>query len=165
VGSFQYNLLAENLRWPTKCMFCGTEAKHAARASISDISDSGLTSYTIRRRSIEYPVCQKHRFICFILDLPERIRFVWTVLAFLPIALAIALKKIMLMLDMEHQIQIMTYFVIIGYVLVFAYLFLSKRFLPVRVSHVNSNVLKVTIRNNNRYLEVMSMNMDHIFSK
>lgn len=165
MGSFKYNILTENLRWPAKCMFCGIHANHSARASISDISDAGLTWYAIRRRSIEYPVCQKHRFICFIMDLPERTRFVWSVLAFLPIVLTIVLREIMLIVDIKHQTGIMTYFIIICYVFVFAYLFLSKRLLPVMVSHDNNNVLKITIRNNNRYIEVMSMNMDRIYSK
>jgi len=167
VGSFKYNPLIGNLKWPMKCMICGTEVEYEAQASISDISDSGLTWYTIRRRSIGYPVCKKHRLVCFFLDLPEQVRFVWTVLAFLPIALVISLRKIMLALDIEQQSQtyIMTYFIIISYALVFAYLFLSKRLLPVRLSHIENNVLKVSIKDEGLYLEVMNMNKDLIYSK
>ncbi|HBB16010.1 MAG TPA: hypothetical protein DCZ97_03075 [Syntrophus sp. (in: bacteria)] len=73
----------------------------------------------------------------------------------------------MLALDIEQQSQtyIMTYFIIISYALVFAYLFLSKRLLPVRLSHIENNVLKVSIKDEGLYLEVMNMNKDLIYSK
>jgi len=163
MSSFIYSPFERSLTWPHKCAVCYKSSEFNIDTSITDISDSGMTWYKIRKRSLRYPICRRHRFFCFIFDLPQRNSLIWWILAILPIALIGFIRKFIELISISPlNTAFSKWFILLTYAVIFLYLFTGKYLLPVRLSKVDNHRMKISFKNEDFFTEVKKMNSDII---
>lgn len=155
------------MRWPNKCAFCNSPATKWAEASLT--SATSLRYYVVslgwkeQTHSISYPVCDKHRLFCNLLNLPSKWGFInsFLFLIFVPTIVwigSVLLLSVLLGIKGNDLSPIMTVVAIISYGSTVSYFVYSAFKKPICISGINGTLISLKITNNNFFKEFIDYN-------
>jgi hypothetical protein len=172
MGSIQLNLASkEKLHWPKFCAVCGAKADATANTSISTPKDfkyyGALLKWTESTLSVSFPVCQKHRILCSLLDLPAKLGFITAFLfmVFAPgilwIASAILISWLAPLAGLKDGAFVGSFTTISGFFFygstALLYL-LAATIKPVRLSQSDEKTVTLSVRNEDYFKSLQGLN-------
>jgi len=140
------------LKWPQKCVVCGSSEVVPATAQGASIDDIRWYFFffriTTKSASLSYPLCKRHRSI-------------WRAIRVLTYVLLGGVGPIVILLLIYTPAHAATIWGITG-VAISALWFLSARLPPVRILKVRDNYFMLRIKNDRYALEIEQLNADKL---
>ena len=168
MGTVTIDLASGNkVRWPNKCAFCGSPATKWAEASLT--AATSLKYYGValgwkeQTHSISYPVCEKHRFFCNLLNLPSKWGFINSFLFLILVPTfvwigIVLLLSVLLGIKGDDLSSIMAVIAIISYGSTVFYFVYSAFKKPIRISGISGTLISLKINNNNFLRDFINYN-------
>lgn len=168
MGTVNIDLTTGNkIQWPDKCAVCGAPASELAEASLT--AAIALRYYVValgwmdQTHSILYPVCNKHKFFCNLIDSPGRWGFISCFLFFIFVPTFVWICTILLIAVLfnikgDDLFPISTLVAILSYgstLFFFLYCALKK---PLSVSKASETSITIKMRNQKFFKDFIKYN-------
>lgn len=168
MNEVKLNLSSGNrIKWPNKCAFCGAKAEALANASCTMATGYYIVAWSQRTNAISYPVCRRHRLLCFFLDRPAKLGTVGSFLAliFIPGILWVAISlliSVLFGLKGDNLTPISnTFGAILFFAMVIFFIYAASR-KPIKLIEIKKNVAKLEIFNADFFREFKLLNAEII---
>lgn len=158
------------LNWPDRCALCGSVATRSSGSSfwpeLIPLYQGIGSEWEKRRVFVPYPVCNKHKLLCDLLDIPSKLGIVTSLLAifFMATGLWILIDIAITMVSELFKIEgsLTSYVLPIGAIFICSmitfYFLACYRFKPVAVRQSESATILINIRNKSIYIELRRLN-------
>lgn len=168
MGSMSFPLsTTTSIRWPSACAVCGAPSEGEAVTTVSTSKNvqyyGVLLKWTKHSLQLAFPVCAKHRTLCWLLDFPSRWGFVdaFLYLLFVPGLLWLALSLCVAVLfgvkgDALDPISTTLAALLWGSAI--AYYAAAMFVKPVRLSDLHKGKLTISIKNEHYFSQFQSLN-------